>query len=120
MVTAITTETILVLQRILQLLNCDVSDSILRLNDPNRIRDHAFHRILLLLVNTLNCVTDNKGDEVVEEDDHSDDEDDGVGDDMRRNLEQFTCILPPVPTASAIWWMGEYLGAKCNTANHKW
>jgi AP-3 complex subunit beta len=99
MVTTITTEAILVLQRILQLLNCDISDSILRLNDPNRIHDHAFHRILLLLVNTLNCVTDNKGDE---EDDHSDEEDDGAGDDMRRKLEQFTCILPPVPTASAI------------------
>jgi hypothetical protein len=89
-------ETVIVMQRILQMLQADGKI----VQDPNRVRDRALQRILLLLVNTLSCVIECEG-----ESHDSDDEslEDGT------KLEHITLILPPYACASALWLMGDYL-----------
>ena len=111
-------ETIQVLQRILHLMFSDENDNTIQ--DDNRVRDQALHRILLLLVNTLSTVMDDNDDDGGDDEVDSDDDNDNPTDansSMKEKLQQQTIILPPAATAAAIWLMGEYLASPIATGS---
>jgi AP-3 complex subunit beta len=69
-------------------------------DDPNHVRERAFHRIVLLLMHTLSCVVEYNEDE--------EDDDDDADAPLAAAALTSTLVLPPDATASAIWLVGEY------------
>jgi AP-3 complex subunit beta len=95
-------EAVQVMQRILyRLLLLDEA-----VHDPNRVRERAFHRIVLLLMHTLSCVVEYREDD---DDDGGDAED---GTDEPSAALATTLVLPPDATASAVWLVGEYWSSR--------
>ena len=107
-------ECVAVLQRIWQMLQSDNGGGGVFVQDPNGVQERVLRRILLLLVHTLSCLADSDDEEDESESvlDEDGDEDDNK---ERTELEQVALVLPPGATASALWWMGEYLAPPLST-----
>ena len=108
-------ESVIVMQRILKLLQPDITP------DPRNVRAAATKRILLLLFNTLTKINEFEESENI--DDNSDDDDDDDDDDAQvgshKRWANATAVLPPSASAAAIHWLAEILVSdNCYLENH--
>jgi AP-3 complex subunit beta len=125
---AVVGETVMVLQRIWQMLASDEYDKgtnsyrdsgdLMAVQDHKHVQDRVFRRILLLLLNTLSSRTQ-------QEEEHN--EQDNEEEEEKTKLEKLSVNLPPPATAAALWIVGEHLAplisssqprGMLNTASH--